>query len=116
MTPATPVVEDNSDLLPVAQNHWILDSRATHHITSPTELRSIDNNSSLTPVSLPSGDVAKITMTGLIQFDNSFRLNNVLSVPSFKVNLISVGKITNDLHCSIIFFPSWCILQDLATR
>ena len=117
VTPATPAVEDNSGLLPVAQNHWILDSGATHHITSsPAELQSVDTNSSLTPVSLPSGDVAEITFTGSIQFDKSFQLNNVLCVPSFKVNLMSVGKTTEDLHCSITFFPSWCILQDLATR
>jgi malic enzyme len=52
----------------------------------------------LAPVSLPSGDVAKITVTGSIQFNNSFQLNNVLCVPSFKVDLMSVGKTTDDLH------------------
>jgi hypothetical protein len=29
---------------------------------------------------------------------------------------MSVGKTIDDLHCSVTFFPSWCILQDLATR
>ena len=100
-----------SGLLLVAHNRWILDSGATHHITSsPTSLKHVDKNLSLAPVSLPSGDVAKITVTGSIQFNNSFQLNNVLCVPSFKVDLMSIGKITDDLHCSVTFFPSWCIL------
>jgi hypothetical protein len=122
VTPQANVVADStfkhtSGLLPVAHNRWILDSGATHHITSsPTLLKHVNKNQSLAPVSLPSGDVAKITVTGSIQFNNSFQLNNVLCVPSFKVDLMSVGKTTDDLHCSVMFFPSWCILQDLATR
>jgi hypothetical protein len=94
-----------SGLLPVAHNRWILDSGATHHITSsPTSLKHVYKNMSLAPASLPSGDVARITVTGSIQFNNSFQLNNVLYVPSFKVDLMSVGKTTDDLHCSVFFF------------
>jgi hypothetical protein len=44
-----------SGLLPVAHNCWILDSGATHHITSsPTSLMNVDKNPFLAPVSLPS--------------------------------------------------------------
>ena len=39
-----------------------------------------------------------------------------LSVPTFKVGLISVNCLTRGLNCSVTFFPYWCILQDLATR
>jgi len=75
ITPQANVVADStfkhtSGLLPVAHNRWILDSGATHHITSsPTLLKHVNKNQSLTPVSLPSGDVAKITVTGSIQFN-----------------------------------------------
>ena len=114
---AASTFKHTSGLLPVAHNRWILDSGATHHITSsPTSSKHVDKKLSLAPVSLPSGDVAKITVIGSIQFNNSFQLNNVLCVPSFKVDLMFVGKTTDDLHCSMTFFPSWCILQDLATR
>jgi len=67
VTPQANVVADStfkhtSGLLPVAHNRWILDSGATHHITSsPTLLKYANKNQSLAPVSLPSGDVAKIT-------------------------------------------------------
>jgi hypothetical protein len=114
---AASTFKHTSGLLSVAHNRWILDSGATHHITSsPTSSKHVDKKLSLAPVSLPSGDVAKITVIGSIQFNNSFQLNNVLCVPSFKVDLMFVGKTTDDLHCSMTFFPSWCILQDLATR
>jgi hypothetical protein len=43
-------------------------------------------------------------------------LKNVLGVPSFKVNLMSISRVTRGLNCSVTFFPYWCILQDLATK
>lgn len=79
-----------SGLLPVAPNRWIIDSGATHHITSSSKLLTKTNeHSSLPPVSLPSGDK---TVTGSIRFNDSVCLNNVLCVPSFDVDLLSVGK------------------------
>ena len=106
-----------SGLLPVAPNRWIIDSGATHHITSSSNLLSNTNkHPSLPPVALPSGDKAGITMTGSIRFNDSVRLDNILCVPSFNVDLLSVAKCTDALHCSVTFFPSWCILQDLDTR
>ncbi|KAK9923369.1 hypothetical protein M0R45_031791 [Rubus argutus] len=101
----------------VDPNRWIIDSGATHHITSsPQSLTTIDLHSSMSPVCLPSGDKASITMSGAIQFTDSFSINNVLCVPSFKVDLLSVGKTIDGMSCSVTFFPSWCILQDLVTR
>ena len=40
----------------------------------------------------------------------------MLCVPTFKVDLISVSRLTRGLNYSITFFSYWCILQDLATR
>lgn len=37
---------------------------------------------------------------------------NVLYVPEFKFNLLSVTRLTKDLSCSISFFPNFCTLQD----
>nr|TKS14918.1 hypothetical protein D5086_0000038780 [Populus alba] len=77
---AASAFQHTSGLLPVAHNRWILDSGATHHITSsPTSLKHVDKNLSLAPVSLPSGDVANIT-------DLATR------------TMIGVGKRRNDLY------------------
>lgn len=40
-------------------------------------------------------------------------LTNVLYVPDFKFNLLSVAKLTRDLSCSVSFFPKFCVLQGL---
>ena len=32
------------------------------------------------------------------------------------MNLLSVSQLTSALNCSVYFFPTFCILQDLATK
>ena len=105
-------------LLPIASSHgqWILDSGATDHITSSAS--SLVNTTAfhLPHVSLPSGATTPITLTGSFRFNSSVTLKDVLCVPIFKVDLLSVGKLTDGLSCSVTFFPSWCVLQDLVSK
>ena len=102
---------------PLPLHRWLIDSGATDHITSTSHsFTSTNNNPSIPPVVLLSGEKASIISVGNASLNSSLSLNNVLYVPSFKVNLMSVSKLTQGLHCSISFFPNWCILQDLATR
>ncbi|KAL6312208.1 hypothetical protein AAG906_025550 [Vitis piasezkii] len=100
----------------VASRNWIIDSGATDHITSSSKLLHKDKNCSLPPVLLPSGEKANIVMKGSLPLNSIYYLHDVLSVPTFKVDLISVSRLTRGLNCSVTFFPYWCILQDLATR
>ena len=82
-------LKKTSSFLLVAHNQWILDSGATHHINSSLEsLTDINKNLSMEPISLSSENIAKITMTDTIPINNTFQLNNVLCVPSFKVDLM----------------------------
>jgi hypothetical protein len=95
----------------------IIDSGATDHITSsPTSLVNKRKNTLLPPVALPSGEQAPITSIGNLPLSSTITLKNVLGVPSFKVDLMSVSRITRDLHCSVTFFRYWCILQDLRMK
>ena len=75
-----------------------------------------DKNISLPPVLLPSGEKANIVAKGSLLLNSVYYLRDVLCVPTFKVNLMSVSQLTRDLNCSMTFFPHWCVLQDLATR
>ena len=43
-------------------------------------------------------------------------LSSVLYVPAFPENLMSVGKITEQLHCSVTFTPTKCTFQELRTN
>lgn len=37
----------------------------------------------------------------------------MLCVPEFKYNLLSVSKLTRELQCSVNFFSTFCVFQDL---
>ena len=75
-----------------------------------------DKNISLPPVLLPSGEKANIVVKGSLPLNSVYYLRDVLCVPTFKVNLMSVSRLTRDLNFSMTFFPHWCVLQDLATK
>lgn len=46
---------------------------------------------------------------------DSLPLHDVLYIPNFKFNLLSVSKFTQLHHCSVIFQPRFCLFQDLKT-
>nr|KYP65699.1 Retrovirus-related Pol polyprotein from transposon TNT 1-94 [Cajanus cajan] len=72
-------------------------------------------NTSLPPVVMPNGDQAPILSIGNLPLSPIIYLKNVLGVPSWKVDLMSVSRVTRDLNCSVTFFPQSCVLQDLMT-
>ena len=91
--------------------HWIIDSGATDHISSSPKLfLHEDKNISLPPVLLPSGEKVNIVAKGSLPLNSVYYLRDVLCVPTFKVNLMSVSRLTRDLNCSMTFFPHWCVL------
>ena len=97
--------------------NWIIDSGATDHISSSPKLFLHKNkNFSLPPVLLPSGETANIAAKGSLPLNSIYYLRDVLCVPTFKVDLLSVSRLTRNLNCSVTFFPYWCVLQDLVTR
>ncbi|CAL8991331.1 unnamed protein product [Prunus brigantina] len=59
---------------------------------------------------------AHISCLGSVQITPHLKLEDVLCVPGFRVNLMSVSKLTRHLHCLISFFPTFCIMQDLTTK
>ena len=65
---------------------------------------------------LPNGHTVLVTHTGTITLTDSLVLSNVLCVPSFDFNLISVSKLTLSLHCFIFFLSNFCFIQDLQLR
>jgi len=84
----------------------IIDSGATDHITSsPSLVVNSKENTSLPPVVMPNGDQAPIISTGNLPLSPIIYLKNVLGVPSCKVDLMYVSRVTKDLNCSVTFFP-----------
>ena len=80
---------------------WILDSGATNHMVhSITFFKTITSSVQIS-VRLPNGDMAKVTHIGTVQVSASLILENVLSIPSFSFNLVSISKLTQNQF----FFP-----------
>ena len=95
---------------------WISDSGASEHIAFSKTLLfdSQDCNPNL-PVLLPNGNSIPVQSLGKALMSN-FVLHNVLYIPSFHCNLASISKLTRDYHCAVTFFPTFCVLQDLAAK
>lgn len=77
---------------------------------------------SLTPtygsvhVQLPSGSINYVTQMGYISLAPNLILKDVLFTPDFKFNLLSVYKIFVSAQVEFVFFPTYCLIQDLRTE
>ncbi|KAA0054163.1 Cysteine-rich RLK (RECEPTOR-like protein kinase) 8 [Cucumis melo var. makuwa] len=95
-------------------NPWILDSGATDHLTGFSEhfvtyTPCVGNEK----IRITDGSLAPIAGKGQIVLFDGFSLQNVLHVPKLSYNLLSIGKITRELHCKATFLPKSVCFQDL---
>ena len=97
-------------------NTWIVDSGATHHITTePHNLQPYHGNEY---VSMGDGNKIPISHTGSTKLNasnNVFKVTHTLCSPSINVKLISVSKFCQDNLKSIKFFPFNFVVKDLKT-
>ncbi|GJS03979.1 kinase-like domain, phloem protein 2-like protein [Tanacetum coccineum] len=70
----------------------------------------------LPKITLPNRDSSEITQIGQVRLKNGILLKDVLCVPTLKFSLLFVPKLTKDNNCVAIFFPTFCMIQDLRTR
>ena len=94
--------------------NWIIDTGATNHIVHSISMFSSFTCVSNTYVYLPNGERALVTHVGTVHLTKKLILTNVLCVPSFTFNLISVSHLNKSLTCCLIFLGSFCFIQDLA--
>ena len=67
-------------------------------------------------INLPNGETVNITHTGEVRLNNNMVLKEVLCVPEFKHNLLSVNKLILQNNCKVIFYNDMCVIQDCATQ
>ncbi|XP_019230495.1 PREDICTED: uncharacterized protein LOC109211411 [Nicotiana attenuata] len=95
---------------------WVVDTGASHHITCHKEILSnIENieQHGNHKVQVPTGSKCIITHKGNTPILQGYELKDVLYVPDFKFNLLSVSKLTKELLCCALFFPDFCVFQGL---
>ena len=78
---------------------WVLDTGATDHIVHSVNLFTKITKSVSSFVQLPNGERVLVTHIGTIQVTANLILENVLCVPAFTFNLISVSQLTKRLSC-----------------
>ncbi|KAL0354128.1 UNVERIFIED_CONTAM: hypothetical protein Sangu_0994100 [Sesamum angustifolium] len=96
---------------------WIVDTGAKRHMCGDvTQLHSLTRIDPNPIIHLPNGCVTKATHIGTAQPTDSIALAEVLHIPSFQHNLLSVSQLCKALPIRFIFYNSSCILQDQRTE
>ncbi|PKI60600.1 hypothetical protein CRG98_019076 [Punica granatum] len=99
------------------QDEWILDTGASRHMTGSLEKFSstilIKGDA---PVYIPNGGIVQATRTGKVMITNLMEITNVLYVPIFKCNLISIAQLSKEMDCYVTFYSNLCIIQDRTLR
>nr|KAJ0200134.1 hypothetical protein LSAT_V11C600320120 [Lactuca sativa] len=57
-----------------------------------------------------------MAVPGELLLREAIMLKGVLFAPNLKCNLLSVHRLTKDLHCAITFFPDFFVIQGLESR
>lgn len=106
-------------LTEVASNSGsLIDSGVTNHICSylsffDTYKPVAGSNENII---VPEGRQIPILHTGSVHVHDNMVLHNVLHIPDFHYNLISVQRLCKDMNCSIKFDGNACVLQDLLQK
>lgn len=102
-----------------SQNHWMVDSNASHILTSDLSYLSIHSGYDDTDdVHIADGSGLPITHSGTFYLnfaERKFSLFDVLCVSGAKRNLLSVSKFTAANNVSMEFFSIYFIVKDRTT-
>jgi hypothetical protein len=91
---------------------WIIDSGASDHICS--NLALFDKHHAIAPiqVKMANGTISYAKIAGTVKLFDDFYVHNVLLVPEFSLNLISVPKLTQSSSCTVVFNGVNCFIQE----
>ncbi|KAL0372319.1 UNVERIFIED_CONTAM: Retrovirus-related Pol polyprotein from transposon RE1 [Sesamum calycinum] len=98
-------------------SHWIVDSGATNHMCGDAHFfTALTKLHKPTLVHLPDNSISYATHLGNIALSPKLTLTDMLLIPNFKHNLISVSQLCKSHSVAFVFLTSSCILQDLMTK
>ncbi|KAJ9542449.1 LOW QUALITY PROTEIN: hypothetical protein OSB04_028955 [Centaurea solstitialis] len=98
-------------------DEWAVDSGATEHITyDPDFLNGETKIGFEAPIAIADGTKVPVRGRGNSTLKGGTKIDDVLYVPNFSCNLLSVRRLTNSLQSVVSFFPDFCVMQSLRTR
>ncbi|RDX94434.1 hypothetical protein CR513_23189, partial [Mucuna pruriens] len=104
------LVTASHGVVPISVHSWIIDSGATHHMTSCSKMFSSYNSRvGNKKVKISNGSLSTIDEIGTIKLIPLIILHNVLHVPNLSCNQLSISKITSNHQCQVNFYPSYCV-------
>ena len=104
---------------PIASNltgkvSWIIDSGATHHVCFDLAcFSSFHDHPIASYITLPNGSKISVAKSGTVHLNPHLLLHNVLFVPEFHYNLLSVSAILAKSQYHILFTKNECFFQDI---
>ncbi|XP_019167867.1 PREDICTED: uncharacterized protein LOC109163573 [Ipomoea nil] len=98
------------NFLSICAPTWILDSGATDHIACSIEFFDEYHNVEGDEVSLPNGSRITVRSRGSVRLGHGLLLKDVMHIPTFHFNIISVSKLFQDKSYSLIFSSEQCII------
>lgn len=109
-------INTNSGILPtppspIFTDCWILDTGATDHVCHCRSLFHTLYNMNMITVKLPNGHTISTNKCGTIHLNHNLHLTNVLYIPEFFTNIISIPRITAALNCNVQFTSTHCTIQ-----
>ena len=93
---------------------WVVDSGANQHMTKIDSCLTdlMDVSDLKLRVGHPNGSFANISKIGNLKISDTITLHDVLFVPEFDVNLMSVHKLTRDNRFQVVFDENQVVFQD----
>ncbi|XP_014499195.1 uncharacterized protein LOC106760245 [Vigna radiata var. radiata] len=94
---------------------WIIDTGATDHVIH--EKGNFVTLYKIKPITvkLPNNSVITAEHVGIVQFSKDFVIFNVLYIPDFSFNLISVQSLRKELNYNITFSSKVCQIRENST-
>ncbi|XP_074322791.1 uncharacterized protein LOC141659762 [Apium graveolens] len=97
--------------------NWILDSGSSDHMCFQKKLfYSLTKLSQPITISMPNGQIISINFVSSVPITPEITIIEVLFVPHFKYNLLSISKLVKLLNCDVIFTIDNCYLQGHSLR
>jgi hypothetical protein len=96
---------------------WVIDLGVTDHMSNKlTNFSDFTFFSTPAYVSVANGKGVPVKGKGKMKLVSHTVNSDVLYVPSFPFQLLSIKKLTTSLNCEVIFSPYKVIFQDLITK
>ncbi|KAL2923588.1 Retrovirus-related Pol polyprotein from transposon RE2 [Bienertia sinuspersici] len=96
---------------------WIVDSGASDHMAWKENMfNSLSRLQKPVKIKLPDGTLKKVDKIGKIKVNENLELSNVLFVPEFKHNLMSVSKLIEEQKMCVCFNNKGCEFQDHSSK